>query len=58
MWAIECESTATQVFRINNQDAAVFTDVCDAIFKLVIDACTEGSTGQQLPPKDQVQPIS
>ena len=55
MWAIENEPTAAQAFRINNPDAAVFTEDCNDILKLVIDGATVGSDGQRLPPKDQVE---
>lgn len=54
MWAIECEPTAAQAFRLNNPDATVFTDDCNTILKLAIDGFKEGPTGQTLPPKDQV----
>jgi DNA (cytosine-5)-methyltransferase 1 len=55
MWAIECEPSAAQAFRLNNPDASVFTDDCNAILKLVIDGATEGPGGQLLPGKGQVE---
>jgi len=55
MWAIECEPSAAQAFRLNNPEASVFTDDCNAILKLVIDGATEGPGGQLLPAKGQVE---
>lgn len=53
-WAIECDPLAAQAFRINNPDAAVFSDDCNAILKLAIDGEEANASGQLLPPKDQV----
>ena len=60
MWAIKCVSTAVQVFRINNQDTADFTDVCETILKLVIDALRKDlvDSNYLAKIKDQVHLIS
>ena len=55
MWAIECEPNAAQAFRLNNPEAAVFTDDCNEILKLVMEGATEGPGGQQLPRKGEVE---
>ena len=54
-WAIECEPTAAQAFRLNNPDAAVFTDDCNALLKMAIDGKVLVRKGLSLPPKDGVE---
>ena len=53
-WAIEFETTAAKAFRLNNPEAAVFTDDCNAILKSAIDGKVTKYKGQSLPPKDGV----
>ena len=53
-WAIEFEPTAAQAFRLNNPEAVVFADDCNAILKSAIDGKVTKYKGQSLPPKDGV----
>lgn len=52
-WAIECEPTAAQAFKLNNPDTTVFTDDCNVILKAAIEG-QESHNGQALPKKGQV----
>ena len=54
-WAIECEPTAAQAFRLNNPDAAVFTDDCNTILKMAIEGQLERKGQALQPPKDGVE---
>ena len=56
LWAIECEPSAAQAFRLNNPKASVFTDDCNSILKMAIEGQeTHTVTGLKLPAKGQVE---
>ena len=55
MWAIESEANAAKAFRLNHPEAAVFTQDCNEILKLVMKGATKGPGGQQLPQKGEVE---
>ena len=54
-WAIECEPTAAQAFRLNNPKASVFTEDCNLILRQAIEGHETSETGQRLPRKGQVE---
>ncbi len=54
-WSIECEPTAAQAFRLNNPDAAVFTEDCNTILKMGIEGQLERKGQALQPQKDGVE---
>ena len=58
-WAIEAHEPAAKAFKANNATTEVFTEDCNMLLKIIIDAEAEGKEpfyqGRRLPQKGQVE---